>query len=72
MVDKIIGPVSSTSFQKQDSPVQDPNNNFLATLQDRFNEVTSRMKEIPGLPGVYFINQPQQTLGSLNITAKVV
>ena len=40
---------------------------FMAVLKDEFESVTRKLKDVPGMPGVYVVNQPQQTLNSLKI-----
>lgn len=45
---------------------------FMDTLADHFREATAKMKELPGMPGVYVIDRQQQTLDSLQITQKLV
>jgi len=63
-VNQIIGQVSHSiskigqSPQKAQKPAMNETN-FLDVLRDKFADVTGRMTELQGMPGVYSFNAPQ-------------
>jgi len=44
---------------------------FMDVLKQEFDHVTSKLQDVPGMSGVYVVNQPQQTLDSLNISSVI-
>ncbi len=68
MVNKVIGQNLNVSLGlKSSARLNKPDNtNFMAELKKQFDVVTSNMKHIPGMPGIYSANP--QTLASLNIS----
>lgn len=47
-------------------------NSFMDVLKREFEHVTSKLKDVPGMPGIFTLNpQPPQTLETLNITSRV-
>jgi flagellar hook-basal body complex protein FliE len=72
MVGKID--VLHVSLEKTSSRTSSPKTgemSFMDVLKQEFDQVTSKLQDVPGMPGVYVVNQPQQTLDSLNISSVI-
>ncbi len=63
-INHIIGQngLSTAKIGQKPQKAQDPGKNetsFMDVLRDKFDEVTSQMKGVPGMPGIYSFNTPE-------------
>jgi hypothetical protein len=73
MVDKIIGqsiPSLSKIGHKPEARPAVSERNFMDVLRDKFSEVTSQMKNVPGMPGVYSFNPQNASVDAAAISDK--